>query len=318
MPSFNAHVLNAILRLTMKRSGRRGIDVARSRRRTANPPARALRIPPDMRVEEIRPAPGLEFDVADSRVARDGEPRTIVYYLHGGGYFFGSPKTHRQINIALARVADGPGYSLAYRLAPEHPFPAAIEDSVAGYRWLLARHPGANIVIAGDSAGGGLALATMLSTRAAGLPLPKAFIGYSPWTDMAATGESITANARRCAMFVPEGIRAAATLYLAGADPRDPLASPLYADLTGLPPMLLFASRDETLYHDTTRLADRAQRAGVDVELVTKSGLPHVWPIFVSLLPEGREALLTVDTYLQRVLGAAQGTPVAPRTWKRS
>jgi epsilon-lactone hydrolase len=302
MASFNAWVLSGILRFTMKRHGHKGIDVARSRARMKNPPARAMHVPADMTVETIRPEVGLEFDVADTKAKRDRAPNTVVYYLHGGGYFFGSTKTHRQINIALAKTAGGPGYSLEYRLAPEHPYPAAIEDAVAGYRWLLGQHPHANIVIAGDSAGGGLALATMLSARAAGLRLPAAFIGYSPWTDMAVTGKSVQSNAKRCAMFTPNGISEAANLYIGTADPRDPLASPLYADLSGLPPMLLFASRDEILYHDTTRLAERARAAGVQVELIERSGLPHVWPIFVRLLPEGMEALQSVDRFLQRVL----------------
>jgi epsilon-lactone hydrolase len=142
----------------------------------------------------------------------------------------------------------------------------------------------------------------MLSARAAGMKLPTAFIGYSPWTDMAVTGASVVDNAKTCAMFTPRGIHEAAKLYLGQADPRDPLASPFYADLTGLPPMLLFVSRDEILYHDTTRLADRARAAGIDVELIEKSGLPHVWPIFVRLLPEGMEALGLVDVFLRRVL----------------
>lgn len=301
MASLNAWVLNAILRFTMKRHGDTGIDIERSRARMKNPPPRSLFVPPDMRVEDIHPLPTLHFEVADTKAARDGKPKTIVYYLHGGGYFFGSTRTHRQINIALAKTAGGPAYSLEYRLAPEHPFPAAIEDAVKGYQWLLVTHPAAKIVIAGDSAGGGLALATMLSARAAHLPLPAAFIGYSPWTDLTASGDSVHTNAGRCAMFTPRGIGEASRLYLAGADPLNPLASPLFADLAGLPPMLLFASRDEILYHDTTRLAERARAAGVEVELIEKSGLPHVWPIFVRLLPEGIEALQSVDAFLRRV-----------------
>ena len=306
MASLNAWILNAIFRFTMKRHGDRGIDLPRARVRSQKPPARAMYVPPDMRVDEIEPEPGLRFDVADTKAARTGEPAAIVYYLHGGGYFFGSPKTHRQINLALARAVGGPGYSLDYRLAPEHPYPAAVDDALRGYRWLLAKHPRARIIIAGDSAGGGLALATMLAARTAKLSLPAAFIGYSPWTDLAVTGDSVAHNAGRCAMFTPKGIHAAAKLYLGDADPRDPLASPLYGDLAGLPPMLLFASRDEILHHDTTRLAAKAKAAGVCVELIEKDRLPHVWPIFVRLLPEGGEALKTAEAFMARVVTQAK------------
>ena len=306
MASLNAWILNGIFRFTMKRHGDKGIDLPRARSRSIKPPPRVMVIPPDMRVDEIEPEPGLRFDVADALSARGSEPTTLIYYLHGGGYFFGSPKTHRQINIALARAAEGPGYSLDYRLAPEHPFPAAVDDALRGYRWLLGQHPHARIIIAGDSAGGGLALATMLAARTAKLPLPTAFIGYSPWTDLAVTGDSVTTNARRCAMFTPKGIHEAAKLYVGDADPRNPLASPLYGDLSGLPPMLLFASRDEILYHDTTRLAAKARAAGVPVELIERDRLPHVWPIFVRLLPEGREALKTAEAFIGRVVTPAR------------
>jgi len=323
MPSFKAWMLNAIFRATMKRHGDHPLDVAYARATVGTPLPQMLRVPADMRVDEIAGPGGLPIDVADAGSPRRGEPANVVYYLHGGGYFFGSPKTHRQIVIALARTIEGPAYALDYRLAPEHPFPAALDDATATYRWLLTRHPGARIVIAGDSAGGGLALATMIAAREAGLKLPAAFIGYSPWTDLSATSDSVDTNAGRCVMFMPRGIREAAQLYTDGRhDPRDPRISPLYADLAGLPPMLLFASTHEILRDDTLRLTEKARAQGVKVELIVRENLPHVWPIFVRLTPEGIEALQAVKAFASRLglIGSAapKVAATAPHTGTRA
>jgi acetyl esterase/lipase len=192
-------------------------------------------------------------------------------------------------------------YGLDYRLAPEHPFPAAVEDAAKAFKWLRSRHPNAGIVLAGDSAGAGLAIATAIGARDAGLKAAKAIVAFSPYADLAVTGASVEANARSCAMFTPRGVREAASLYLAGADARDPRASPLYGDLNGLPPMLLFASRHEILRDDTLRLAERARAAGVKVELIVRDRLPHVWPVFVTLLPEARDAFVTVTAFAREV-----------------
>jgi monoterpene epsilon-lactone hydrolase len=294
-------LLNGFFRLTMKRRGRKPIDVAWLRGMTKNTPARALAVPQGYRVESVRSDQGLDFDVADQAAAREAAASTIVLYLHGGGYVFGSPKTHRQVLIAMVKAFDAPVYGLDYRLAPEHPFPAAVEDAANAYQWLLARHPQAAIVLAGDSAGAGLAIATAIGVRDSGLAQALAIVAFSPYSDLAVTGASVEANAKSCAMFTPRGIREAAALYLAGADARDPRASPLYADFRGLPPMLLFASRHEILRDDTLRLAERASAAGVKVELVLRDRLPHVWPVFVNLLPEAREAFATVTAFARQV-----------------
>jgi acetyl esterase/lipase len=248
-------------------------------------------------VESLTTETGQNFDVADRSAARGTPSSTVILYLHGGGYLFGSPKSHRQVLIAVSKAFDAPAYGLDYRLAPEHPFPAAVDDAVQAYAWLLARHPDAQIVLAGDSAGGGLAVATALAVRDRGWPRLKAIVGFSPYTDLAVTGASVQGNAKSCAMFTPRGVHEAAALYLAGADARDPRASPLYADLAGLPPMLLFASRHEILRDDTLRLAERASAAGVKVELVLRDRLPHVWPVFIGILPEAREAFDKVSAF---------------------
>jgi acetyl esterase/lipase len=301
MISWQALTLNGILRFTMKRHGKKPLDLKRLREATQNPSRFTMVVPPGFVVQGLRTADGLEFDVVQS-VAAKPAPSIAVLYLHGGGYIFGSPKTHRQALIAMAKAFNGPVYGLDYRLAPEHPFPAAVEDAQRAYEWLLHQFPDSEIVLAGDSAGAGLAIATALGVREHGLKQAAALVGFSPYADLAVTGESVEANAKSCAMFTPRGVREAAAMYLAGANPRDPRASPLYADLTGLPPMLLFASRHEILRDDTLRLAERARAAGVKVEVVVRDRLPHVWPIFVALLPEAREAFATVARFARQVL----------------
>lgn len=299
-------ILNGFFRLTMKRQGRKPIDLKRLRAMTRNPPRSALSVPAGFSVVSLDEG-GLNFDIAEVSPRPSRGTPVVVLYLHGGGYLFGSPKTHRQVLIAMAKAFQAPVYGLDYRLAPEHPFPAALEDAAKAYQWLLGRYPAADIVLAGDSAGAGLAIATAVGVRDAGFNLPKAIIGFSPYSDLAVTGASVEGNARSCAMFTPRSIREAAAMYLAGADARDPRASPLYADLAGLPPMLLFVSRQETLRDDTLRLAERASAAGVTVELVVRDRLPHVWPVFVTLLPEAREAFVTVATFA-RTVGARGAT----------
>jgi acetyl esterase/lipase len=301
MLSWQARILNGFFRLTMKRQGKKPLNVERLRGMTRNPPKSALAVPAGFTVESLQSEDGLRFDVADLSASRSGPVSSIVLYLHGGGYIFGSPQTHRQVLIAMAEAFRAPAYGLDYRLAPEHPFPAAVEDAAKAYRWLLARHPDAAIVLAGDSAGAGLAIATALGIRDAGLPQAKAIVGFSPYSDLAVTGASVESNAKSCAMFTPRGVREAAAMYLAGADARDPRASPLYGDFSGLPPMLLFASRHEILRDDTLRLAERAAAAGVQVELVVRDRLPHVWPVFVRLLPEARDAFATVTAFARLV-----------------
>lgn len=224
----------------------------------------------------------------------------VLLYLHGGGYFGCSAETHRPVTVWFAlhgfRV-----FAPNYRLAPESPFPVAVEDAVAAYRGLLADgHSPQRLVVAGDSAGGGLALSLMLALRAAGTPLAAAAALFSPWTDLAATGESIRTNARRCAMFNGEDIGPSARYYLGNADPRNPLASPLYADLSGLPPLLVHVGADECLRDDSTRLAEKARAAGVSVELKIWPVVPHGWQLALQILPEARQSLGESSEFLRK------------------
>lgn len=237
---------------------------------------------------------------ADESAAGD----QAVLYLHGGGYVIGSVRTHRVLMAGLSRASGARVLGLEYRLAPEHPFPAPVEDAVAAYRWLLRQGyaPG-RIAVAGDSAGGGLAVAMLAQARSYGLPLPAAAVCFSPWVDLEGIGDSMTANAGSSDMVERDGLLFMANAYLNGANPRAPLAAPLYADLRGLPPTLIQAGGAETLLDDSTRLADAARAAGVAVELDVWDDMIHVWQLFAPMLPEGRQALAQAGAFIRKHTG---------------
>jgi monoterpene epsilon-lactone hydrolase len=231
--------------------------------------------------------------------------RRVLLYLHGGGYQIGSPATLRRMVTLLSAPLAARVLSVDYRLAPEHPFPAAVDDAVAAYRWLLAGGTDpATVALAGDSSGGGLALATLVALRDAGEPMPAAAFAISPWTDLALTGESLRTRAAAEVMLQPDGIPETAALYLAGADPRHPYASPLYADLRGLPPLLIHVGDAEVVLDDSTRFAARAREAGVDVTLEVWDEMPHVWHAFAGLLPEADQAIARAGDWLRARLPA--------------
>jgi epsilon-lactone hydrolase len=249
--------------------------------------------------------------VPGERVEDPGPSNNVLLYLHGGGYFGCSAESHRPITVYYAlhgfRV-----YAPDYRLAPENRFPAAVDDAVAFYRGVLrAGYPAHQVVLAGESAGGGLALSLMLVLRAAGDPLPAAAALFSPWTDLAATGDSIQTNTNRCAMFNGSDIAASARYYLGDTDPRNPLASPLYADLAGLSPLLIHVGADEVLLDDSTRLAERARAAGVSVELKVWPVVPHAWQLAPHLIPEARQSLRESAEFLRARIGPAESSKKA-------
>lgn len=225
------------------------------------------------------------------RPARPRRGRMLLYF-HGGGFFCGSPRTHRAITGRLARYLECPVFSLDYRLAPEHPYPAALEDALAAWRWLLAEgYRPDRIWLGGDSAGGGLALSLMLACRQIGLPQPAGALLISPWTDLTCSAPSIAENIASCAWFMPEQVRFAADLYAGGLTRSDPLLSPLSGDLQGLPPLVIHVSDSELLRDDSVLLAQKAKAAGVPVLLRLWHGLPHAWPNFAGLMPEGDACL---------------------------
>lgn len=290
MPSISAQLLSRYLRLTMKPKPLHLIEANELRRWFER---RALPLTKRGARNEL---------VNDGRVRGEwmhpasGAKRTLLY-LHGGGYVFGSPKIYRTLTSALAVAADADVFAPIYRLAPEHPCPAAIEDGVAAYEWLLAagRKP-SEIVIGGDSAGGGLTLAVLMALRDKGAPMPAGAVLYSPWTDLAVTGASAKVNDVSDAMFREETVSGGAARYCGALERSDPRASPLYGNFAGLPPLLVFVSKSEILYDDAVRTVEQARAAGVEVSFEPRDGLPHVWPMFQALIPEGREAVsLTAD-----------------------
>jgi epsilon-lactone hydrolase len=226
--------------------------------------------------------------------------RTILYF-HGGGYVVGGPKGYREMVSHIARAAQAQALVLDYRLAPEHPHPAAVEDAVAAYRWLLESgvEPG-RTVLAGDSAGGGLTVATLVALRARGNPLPAAGVCLSPWVDMEITGKSMDTNADADPLVKRDVVANMATAYLQGQDPRTPLASPLHAQLEGMSPLLIQVGTAETLLDDATRLAERARSAGVDVTLESWPDMIHVWQWFGSFLPEARQAIDRIGEFIRQ------------------
>lgn len=222
-----------------------------------------------------------------------------ILYLHGGGYVMGSPNTHRSLAGEISRAARAAVLLVDYRLAPEHPFPAAVEDGVASYRWLLEQGfaPHA-LAIAGDSAGGGLTVATLISARDQGLPLPAAAVCISPWSDLTCSNDSYRTRAEADPMVTPD-ITAMAQLYLQGTDPKHPYASPNFADLHSLPPLLIHVGRDEVLLDDAIKLHEKAQADGVNSTLEVWDDMIHVWHAFHPMLPEGKQAIARVGAFLR-------------------
>ena len=236
--------------------------------------------------------------------APESEDDRVVLYLHGGGYLFGSVRTHRVMLAHLARAAKARVLALDYRLAPEIPFPAPVEDSVSAYRWLLSQGiVPEKMAIGGDSAGGGLTIAALVALRHVGEPMPAAGVCISAWADMEATGQSYTTNAEADPSVSKERILNIAGVYMNGKDPKAPLASPIHADLTGLPPLLLQVGSIEVLLDDSTMLKSRAEEAGVSVELEVWDDMPHVWHHYAPILPEARKAIGRIGEFVLQHTG---------------
>lgn len=308
MPSWQARAISLYLRLFFKRRrARNEQELVRLVRANLESQQRwRARFTP---VAEVVPVN--DGQVRGEWVRANTQSPATIYYLHGGGYVACSPTTHRSFTATLGRVAAAQVFALDYRLAPEHRFPAAVEDAVAGYRWLLAQGISPQqIVIGGDSAGGGLTIATLVALRDAGAPLPSAAFCLSPWADLGATGGSLDTNDRCDPMFRGAAIRQCAPIYLGGAAAHDPLASPIHADLRGLPPLLIYVSDTEVLLDDALRLAERARQCAVKVELRVRENLPHVWPVLIALrLPEAREAIAEIAQFIR----AATTMAASPR-----
>ena len=277
---------------------RRGIDV----RGLAN------KLAEDVTVESVNAA-GVK---AEWTGTSNAIANRAILYVHGGGYVIGSLDSHRHAVAEMGRAAAVRVLALDYRLAPEHPFPAPVEDTVAGYRYLLAQgFSPAHIALAGDSAGGGLVVAAMLAIRDAGLPQPACGWAISPWIDMESTGASITGKAGEDPTVQKAGLDFMATTYLGGGDMKNPLASPLHADFTGLAPLLIQVGAAETLLDDATRLAGLAGAAHVAVTLEIWPEMIHVWHVMHPVLAAGRKAIANGGAFVRATMDGA--TPVSPR-----
>lgn len=262
----------------------------------------------DMRM--VKPPPGTIIEPVNvdgvpcewlTHGSRNSKP--VILYLHGGAYVFGSINTHRAFAASLAAKSQASALIVGFRLAPESPFPAAFDDTLKCYRWLLNRGtaPG-DIILAGDSSGAGLALSLLVSLRDAGEPLPAAAVLISPWTDLTGSGESQTTFERTDPMCKSAKLMEWAMMYAGSkAALTHPLISPLFADLTGLPPLRIYVSSNEVLYSDAERLAAKAKHAGVSCDLIVGEDMLHVWPLFETLIPEGRQATTDIGAFIRDI-----------------
>ena len=236
--------------------------------------------------------------------AQGGATDRVLQYVHGGGYVIGSAHYYRRLTGHLAKAVGCRVLNVDYRLAPEAPHPAPVEDSTAAYRWLLDQGISPNrVAIAGDSAGGGLTVATLLSIRDAGLPMPAAAVPISPWIDMEGTGNSVVTMADRDVLVTAETLKGMSEAFLAGGDPRDPLAAPLHADLHGLCPLYIQVGGDEVLLDDSTRLAERAGHAGVECRIDVFPEMQHVFQMAAGNMPEADDAVARIAEWLRPRLG---------------
>lgn len=292
--SLRAELVRLGARWLLKHGGRNDVTVEQMRRRAAAVQRLVPRPPADAQTLAVD-AGGVRADCVSTPLS---EGSRHVLFLHGGGYVIGSPALYRHFTWRIASAARARVLAVDYRLAPEHPFPAALEDAVTAYSWLLAS--GADrqrVVVIGDSAGGGLALSLLLKLRDIGVPLPAAAVALSPWTDLALTGLSLDLNAAADPMVSTKQARLALEYYLAGADPRSPYASPLYGNPEGLPPTMIHVGSDEVLRDDAVRMADRMRVAGCQVELEIWPRMPHVWHVFAPVMPEARRAIERIGAF---------------------
>ncbi|HEY4345149.1 MAG TPA: alpha/beta hydrolase [Parvibaculum sp.] len=242
--------------------------------------------------------------VPTERISAPGSrANAAIFYIHGGGWVAGSPKNHRPLTWRLSRQLGVPVYAPDYRLAPEHPFPAGLDDCLAAWRALLDTGlPASSIVIGGDSAGGNLTLALALRLKDEGLPLPAALVCLSAATDLASTGSSFTTNAKADALFIPEMMGTVEARYFPGGDARNPYLSPLYGDVAGLPPTLFQVGATEMLLDDSTRMAEKMKAAGIAVTLEVWPKVWHVWQLMADQLPEGEKAIQNIVAFVKKYL----------------
>jgi acetyl esterase/lipase len=234
----------------------------------------------------------------------DTDDGRVMLYVHGGGYVQGSLASHRNLVFEIARSMKGKVLNLDYRLAPEHPFPAAVEDTVNAWAELLEMGiDPKKASFGGDSAGGGLVIAALVSARDKGLPMPSCACCISPWTDLVGSGRTMDTKALEDPMVNRAALEFFSDFYADKEDKSHPLISPLFANLAGLPPLLIQVGTAETLLDDSRRLATRARYAGVDVSYAEWEGMPHIWHIFAPLLEKSRKAIIELGEFVERKTG---------------
>lgn len=263
--------------------------------------ATAAAPPPEQTTLRKVDAGGVPAEWTDAEGVRDD---AAFVYLHGGGYIMGNLDSHRQLVANLSRAAGIRALSVDYRLGPEAPFPAAIDDAVAAVEYVHAQGIAPDrVIVAGDSAGGGLTAATLVALRDRGLARPAAGVMISPWTDLTLSGASLETLAERDPMVSRRLLTVCRDAYLGGQDPKAPLASPVFADLAGLPPLLIHVGTAETLLDDARAFADAAERAGVDVTYEAWDDMIHVWHTFAAMLPEAQQAIDRIGAFVKEQLG---------------
>lgn len=288
--------MRVALRIVNRRPGRRLQPAAKVRKRLRRIEPFVPR-PPKGTTTLALEADGIQalrIDVPQARRDR------CVLFFHGGGYSYGNAPLYQDFMWRIGTAARASVVYFDYRLAPEHPFPAALDDAVRVARWVATQFDPQRIAFVGDSAGGGLVLATLKKLRDQADTLPRAAVAISPWTDLALTGPSLRTNYKADPMMDAAQFPAIAKRYVGGADPRDPYVSPLYGDAAGLPPTLIQAGSDEVLLDDAVRMAEAMRAAGCDIELDVWPKMPHVWHLYARILPEGRKAIDRVGQFLDR------------------
>lgn len=287
--------LDSLVTLLRSRAAPPDYDIAQARARFEKT-AVFLGGAPDAKCEKVE-AGGVP---AEWVMAPGCDTGRAILYLHGGGYAIGSLNTHRRLAYDISAASAAKVLLIDYRLAPEHPFPAAIDDATSAWRWLLQQGFAANrLAIAGDSAGGGLTIATLVNLRDKKLGLPACAVAISPWVDLEGLGNSITTRSAQDPMVQKDGLLWMAKMYLNGKDPRTPLAAPLHADLKGLPPTLVQVGTAETLLDDAIRIAEKMHAAGVDARLAIWPNMLHVFPLFAPILSEGRDGCIEIGTFIR-------------------
>ncbi len=287
--------LDSLVTLLRSRAVPPEYDVAKSRERFEKTAA-FLGGAPDAKCEKVD-AGGVP---AEWVMAPGCDTGRAILYLHGGGYAIGSLNTHRRLAYDISAASAAKVLLIDYRLAPEHPFPAAVDDAAAAWRWLLQQGFATNrLAIAGDSAGGGLTIAALVNLRDKKLGLPACAVAISPWVDLEGLGDSITTRSAQDPMVQKDGLLWMAKMYLNGKDPRTPLAAPLHADLKDLPPVLVQVGTAETLLDDAIRIAEKMHAAGVDARLAIWPNMLHVFPLFAPVLSEGRDGCIEIGNFIR-------------------